>query len=612
MDSAAIGPTVTLPSRPQLNIDLPSEDSQVTRLLVAVHGIGKQFRYSTIQAVTSRFASYCNRPITQPLGAFHPDKVILEPDSPELGAYLFEPPVSSTKEFQGFGFAEAFWADIPEIASATKNTTEETKAWAQTVVERVRLLDQTGSGQSDLIDYKKASAVVEEMVNTIQVLENLLFIAMKAGLFQFNLGQLLTDFVGCVQIVADFKDYGGNVFDRFAMTMRNLTRRMPNLREIYIVAHSEGTVVSFKGLLTAMSATRSPDNEWVDLVKGYMTIGSPLNKHIVMWPRLWQNVRPAPDRNRPDPIRWRNYYDYGDPIGFDLEITRDWMHENGWLSKNGTGLFQFSKEYDYGFTRYPFPGEAHNDYWNDNDVFGHFIHDVVLKKDGAPKPGTIRSAVFVSNVLPYILCVALLTGGVYVLYRTLVGSFVKEFPEPVNVLRDVAGITCLLAGTTVLSRMPRLDKIQIWPKTKIWPGVIGVSVCIAGVLGYLLSVSPGTQNFLSAAFWIPNGIIYLFLAISLASAILSKLKPRWGMVPLIALGGVAALFVLLKLHAANSAALGQSLWALVLANAGFLYLWWLSTLLFDLVYIWHQYIRSFRTTAVLRNLRAEARSDLKA
>ena len=336
-----------------------------------------------------------------------------------------------------------------------------------------------------------------------------------------------------------------------------------------------------------------------------------LNKHIVMWPRLWQNARPAQDRNRPDPIRWRNYYDYGDPVGFDLEITRDWMHENGWLSKNGTGLFQFSKEYDYGFTRYPFPGEAHNDYWNDNDVFGHFIDDVVLKKDGAPKPSTIRSAVFVSNVLPYILCVALLTGGVYVLYRTLVGSFVKEFPEPINVLRDVAGITCLLAGTTVLSRMPRLDKIQIWPKTKIWPAVIGLLVLIAGVLGYLLLVSPDTQNFLSAAFWAPNGIIYFFLASSLASAILSKLKPRWGMVPLIALGGVAAFFVLLKLYAANSAALGQSLWTLVLANAGFLYLWWLSTLLFDLVYIWHQYIRSFRTTAVLRNLRAEARSDRK-
>jgi hypothetical protein len=62
-----------------------------------VHGIGNQFRYSTIQAVTSRFASYCERPITQPLGAFHPDKVILEPDSPELGAYLFDPSASAER-----------------------------------------------------------------------------------------------------------------------------------------------------------------------------------------------------------------------------------------------------------------------------------------------------------------------------------------------------------------------------------------------------------------------------------------------------------------------------------------------------------------------------------
>jgi hypothetical protein len=271
---------MTPESKHEAKIVPTADDLKITHLVVAVHGIGKQFRYSTIQAVTSRFASYCKSPIIQPLGAFHPDKVILEPDSPELGAYLFEPPVDSANEFQGFGFAEAFWADIPEIAAATKNTTEETKAWAQTVVERVRMLDQSTTGRSDLIDYKKASAVVEEMIGTIKVLENLLFIANKAGLFQFNLGQLLTDFVGCVQIVADFEDYGGNVFDRFAVTMRNLFRHMPNLEEIYIVAHSEGAVVSFRGLLTALAATKGPDNEWVDLVEGYMTIGSPLNKHI--------------------------------------------------------------------------------------------------------------------------------------------------------------------------------------------------------------------------------------------------------------------------------------------------------------------------------------------
>src|SRR5258708_11352491 len=139
------------------------------------------------------------------------------------------------------------------MAAATQNTTEETKAWAQTVVERVRALDKSAGNLPDLIDYTKASAVVAEMIEAIKVLDNLLFIANKAGFFEFNLGQLLTDFVGCVQIVADFKDYAGNVFDRFLATIRNLQQRIPNLKRNYIISHSEGTVVSVRCRFTAMS-----------------------------------------------------------------------------------------------------------------------------------------------------------------------------------------------------------------------------------------------------------------------------------------------------------------------------------------------------------------------
>jgi hypothetical protein len=341
------------------------------------------------------------------------------------------------------------------IFPATKNTTEESKAWAQTIVERVRLLDELGSGKSDLIDYRKASAVVEEMIGTIKVLENILFIASKPGLFEFNLGQLLTDFIGCVQIVADFKDYGGDVFKRFSDTMKNLVRRMPNIKEIYIVAHSEGSVVSLKAILTALSAQKNRNNEWVNRVKGFMTIGSPLNKHIVMWPKLWQDPKPAPSRTGRDPILWRNYYDFGDPVGFDLQITRDWMADNGWLPKDETKevarFFQFREDQDdYGFTRYPFPGKAHNDYWND---------------------------------------------------------------------------------VTVLSRMPRLDKIQ-------WSSSIGALAFALGVIGYLTSVSCAAKQLLSSAFLmpIPDVIIWWFLASGLVSAGLSKWKPRWGMFPLIGLG----------------------------------------------------------------------------
>jgi hypothetical protein len=607
---SAVQSTRTLELGHKVKIVPTLEDLKVTRLVVVVHGIGTPFRYSTVQAVARRFAAYCRRPITQPLGAFHPAKLITKPDSPELGAYVFEPPKEFEKDFSGFGFAEVFWADIPERAAATKNTTEESKAWAQTIVERVRLLDELGSGKSDLIDYRKASAVVEEMIGTVKVLENILFIASKAGLFEFNLGQLLTDFIGCVQIVADFKDYGGDVFKRFADTMKNLVRRMPNIKEIYIVAHSEGTVVSLKAILTALSAQKNRNNEWVNKVNGFMTIGSPLNKHIVMWPKLWQDLKPAPSRTGRDPILWRNYYDFGDPVGFDLQITRDWMADNGWLSKDetkeGARFFQFREDHDdYGFTRYPFPGKAHNDYWNDDTVFGHFINEVILKKENGEKPRTIWWTKIMSWVVPYILCFALVAGGTYVLYNTVVATFFESQGFPI--LRDVFGITCLLAGVTVLSRMPRLDKIQ-------WSSSIGALAFALGVIGYLTSVSFAAKQLLSSAFLmpIPDVIIWWFLASGLVSAGLSKWKPRWGMFPLIGLGGVAAGFVLLKLFQQQPNKLGPSFWALFLANAAFLYLWWLAGSLFDLVYIWHRFICTFKTTSVLSKLRKEAPKQLQA
>jgi hypothetical protein len=587
-------------------VEHTADELKTTHLVVAVHGVGKQYRYSTIQGVTTRFAAYCKSPITQPLGAFHPDKLILKPDSPELGAYLFQPPTGTT-EFAGFGFAESFWADIPEMATATQNTTEDTKAWAQTIVERVKAMDAaSGKHPSKLIDYNKASAVVAELIDAIKVLDNLLFIATKAGLLQFNLGQLLTDFAGCVQLVADYKDYGGNIFDRFLLTMRNLRRRMPHLEGIYIIAHSEGTVVSFRGLLSAMSVLQGPDDDWIDLVKGYMTIGSPLNKHVVMWPKLWEGLKPHPERKRAEPIHWRNYYDYGDPIGYELGITRQWMQENGWLpekqpQKNTkkpledtpalSPIFEFSDQHDYGFTRYPLPGEAHNDYWKDDGVFGHFIDNVIRGQKHAKAPTSIPWTVAISWFLPYVLCLGLLTAGIYILYNTLVSVFFGNTSS--DIIQDVAGITSLLAGSTVLSRIPRLDKVI--------PGaVFGAGAFALGAIGYWLflgywqSVPSTARHLLDSAFLIPSGIVLYFLGASIGSAVISKLRPTWGMAPLISLGGVAACIVLANLlsidFSKNLPKFEQSLWALVLANAAFLYLWWLAALLFDLVYIWHRYI----------------------
>ena len=38
-----------------------SSDEMIKRLVVAVHGIGSQFRYATVHSVVSRFMAQCGR-----------------------------------------------------------------------------------------------------------------------------------------------------------------------------------------------------------------------------------------------------------------------------------------------------------------------------------------------------------------------------------------------------------------------------------------------------------------------------------------------------------------------------------------------------------------------
>src|SRR5260221_5592285 len=46
-------------------------DASITKLIVAVHGIGDQFRFATIQSVAHQIAKSCGTPISYPLGRFH-------------------------------------------------------------------------------------------------------------------------------------------------------------------------------------------------------------------------------------------------------------------------------------------------------------------------------------------------------------------------------------------------------------------------------------------------------------------------------------------------------------------------------------------------------------
>ncbi|MDQ6622961.1 MAG: hypothetical protein M3Y86_05685 [Verrucomicrobiota bacterium] len=405
------------------------------KLVIAIHGIGDQYRHATIQSVVTRFGRYFDFPAAVPLGSFHSP-------STKLSAFSFQSPTGRSTPIPPalaeIGFLEVYWAHIPRGVQKEGYIIEEAKAWARTVAERVRLnYGQDLRRDLDIReqDFRSAAAILQEMIETIAILGNLCFLAEKAGLFKFDLDELLTAYLGDVQLVADFASYRKEIVQRLRDILDPLWAALQaedQAPEIYIVAHSEGTVVAFMGLLDAMSQTNPADRPaWIDSVRGFMTIGSPIDKHLILWPDIWEPFfkardpqgREASPANPPikRPIRWRNYYDYGDPVGFDLDTVRDWMGEKEHYWKNA---FEFEREDDFGFGRYVLPGAAHNEYWGDRVVFGHFIQNVmeidpVKGWSFAKGPHSRWWAMAGSWVIPYLLGFAIVYSGTYLLYKSL-------------------------------------------------------------------------------------------------------------------------------------------------------------------------------------------------
>lgn len=584
--------------------------ARFTKIFVVVHGIGAQQRNATVRSVATRFArsiAYARGahvlPLApQPLGYFHG----------ALGEVCaIDDPASGS--FEKIGFSEIFWADLPQKVASEKDTLEETKAWARTIVARARnrfeeaerrhrlaeipgeiatirqtlnaadasealkcqaqlaelasestaLTAAVGSavatGATAKIppvppDFSLAAEVLDEIIETVYVLENLTFLADKAGLFSFDLREVLDEYVGDVQLVTEFARHRHAIVERFLTALARIHRDHGDA-EIHIVAHSEGTVVAFLGLLLAMGRVSlqrvgagaearvevtqtETAPEWLGRVRGFMTLGSPIDKHLLLWPRLWEKVRLSDgsdvvlDFTRPGvneyAIEWRNYYDYGDPVGFRLDTARDW------LAHHRLGAFNFCDceacRHDIGFARYFLPGKAHNDYWDDAEVFDHFIRVVVepdekrdtdamgwwsrlwlkvrrlrdpqFRADEPFRPHSKASVFLLSPLLPYLLSFALLTAGVLILYKAVVGFThpaldpVQKFvwfetvgqlpPVPVSgwrLLQHVISITALVAGTTLLARLPRLAMGVWWWFFGLAFFAVGAAVWVLGIEG---------------------------------------------------------------------------------------------------------------------------------
>jgi hypothetical protein len=266
-------------------------------------------------------------------------------------------------------------------------------------------------------------------------------------------------------------------------------------------------------------------------------------------------------------------------------------------------VFDFDESKDHGFTRYPLPGEAHNDYFDDAAVFEHYISHAVMDPPRAdfPAPRTRWWAVVISLTVPYLLCFGLLAAGLYLLYKP-VSTGVRPEETGTEMAWSVAGLTVLLSGITILSRIPRLVKIGRWH-------LLAALLFIFGLFAYYHWVDEEAQTLITGAFETLGmgayAVVWVALIISLVSSLMSKLWPKWGMIPLISMGTIAALIVVGNAYPNLSG--NPPLWPIVLGALAFAILWRLGALLFDMAFVWHRYICDNGAMDVLDKLRREAK-----
>jgi hypothetical protein len=117
-------------------------------------------------------------------------------------------------------------------------------------------------------------------------------------------------------------------------------------------------------------------HEWLDHVKAFVTLGSPIDKFLVIW---WLNYRYLLDSSTAPPgkeqIPHYNYCEEQDPVGHHLDVAYS------------SPVFKatFEEKEDRVYTRYAIPGLAHTHYWDDLPLFKWILHKTV--DNGGATPG---------------------------------------------------------------------------------------------------------------------------------------------------------------------------------------------------------------------------------
>lgn len=187
-----------------------------------------------------------------------------------------------------------------------------------------------------------------------------------------------------LSVMNRIEEFKGNALTKLKEDTGNkcaeLLKAVPET-EIFIVAHSQGSVVAYNSLVTAAEGRRKDPNQhtWFPRIKALVTLGAPLDKHYTIWRNSFQtdSLKCTDCSNEPNEaekkIAWFNYWDHSDPAGYGLKKLFSSSSAN--CQTDAQKLFKV--KYDKGFTRYPIPGLAHIGYWKDKAIYEHIIDKVM-------------------------------------------------------------------------------------------------------------------------------------------------------------------------------------------------------------------------------------------
>ena len=222
--------------------------------------------------------------------------------------------------------------------------------------------------------------------------------------------------------------------------------------------------------------------------------------------------------------------------------------------------------------------------------------------------------------------------AVFVLYKS-VTDLLGNKPGSA-IWRDVATLAFLMGGMTIAVRIPRLSSMWRWRLVGLGLFVLALAVYVCPIYVYdapqwvnnkrvskplrAMQDMIGWEVFkpLLALFGLPTDYAVLALPIGAVIVVIGCMWlgrtrwNRWGVRILLILGGILVLIIVGGLVFKTIAAAvdgvkpDRPVWPLILASVAFFYLWWLAALLFDLVFVWHRYIRHSAALADLRDLQS--------